>query len=81
MFGILDEAPSFKSAAEEDNKRIIRMYERRIESLIDSSAKANLQLELQRRLAENDALAKRRYELWEKQRQALAQECHRIAEE
>lgn len=57
------------------------MYKNRIDSLMNSTAKANLQLQLQRRLAENDVIAKKRYEHWENQRKTLAEECQRIAQE
>lgn len=66
---------------EEDKQRIIRNYEKIIDSLLDVKAKANLRLELERRLAENDALARKRYAQWETERKALTEECQQLAKE
>lgn len=79
-----DEVPDSCSplaVIEEQKQRIIRCYENRIESLMNSQAKANLRLELERRLAENDFLSKKRHEQWERQRKELSEECQRIAQE
>lgn len=84
FFRFLDEISAVYSplsSVEEDNKRLTRMYENRLTSLMNPAAKADLKLELERRLAENNALARKRFEDWEKRRQILASECHRIAEE
>ena len=69
------------STLEEDKHRIRRNYEKIIDSLLDAKAKTNLRLELERRLAENDALAQKKYAQWEEERKALAAECYKIAEQ
>lgn len=69
------------SFLEEENKRTITRYERRIKSIMNTAEKASLQLELGRRLAENEALAKKRHEEWEKQRKILAAECSLLAQQ
>lgn len=69
------------SYLEEENKRTVRRYESRIGSLMNEAEKASLHLELERRLAENEALAKRRHDEWEKQRQLLAAECNLLAQQ
>ena len=69
------------SMLEEDKQRTIRNYEKIIDSLLDVKAKANLRLEMERRLAENDALARKRYTQWEEERKAVAEECQKIAKQ
>lgn len=79
-----DEIPGVYSPQlyiEEDNERLTRLYENRLTSLMNPAMKANLKLELERRLAENNALANKRFEDWEKRRKIIAEECQRIAEE
>ncbi|XP_065212665.1 VPS9 domain-containing protein 1-like [Planococcus citri] len=69
------------SFLEAENKRTVKVYEKRMGSLINESEKASLHLELERRLAENEALARRRHDEWEKQRELLAAECNLLAQQ
>ncbi|XP_054719771.1 uncharacterized protein LOC129229481 isoform X2 [Uloborus diversus] len=47
---------------QKENMSILRMYENRLEKTTDKSAKTNLKLELERRLAENRIVTKAKYD-------------------
>jgi hypothetical protein len=63
-----------------ENKLLVARYSSRLQAASTAIQRQNLQLELERRLTENAAIARQRQEVWEQRRSEVAARCHKIAE-
>ncbi|PSN38903.1 hypothetical protein C0J52_20077 [Blattella germanica] len=63
-----------------ENKLLIARYSTRLQSALTATQRQNLQLELERRLTENAAIARQRQDIWEQRRSKIAARCHKAAE-
>lgn len=63
-----------------ENKLLVARYSSRLQAASTAIQRQNLQLELERRLTENAAIARQRQEVWEQRRSEVAVRCHKIAE-
>lgn len=62
-----------------ENRLLIARYAIRLKNA-PRKARPNLQLELQRRLIENTAIARQRQEVWEQRQKGLEDRCKEVAE-
>ncbi|XP_069692434.1 VPS9 domain-containing protein 1-like [Periplaneta americana] len=76
--GACEESPIARMRHE--NKLLVARYSTRLRAATTASQRQNLQLELERRLSENTAIARQRQETWEQHRSEVAARCHRLAE-
>jgi hypothetical protein len=63
-----------------ENKLLVARYSSRLQAASTAIQRQNLQLELERRLTENAAIARQRQEVWEQRRSEVAARCHKVAE-
>lgn len=63
-----------------ENKLLVARYSSRLQAASTAIQRQNLQLELERRLTENAAIARQRQEVWEQHRSEVAARCNKIAE-
>jgi hypothetical protein len=63
-----------------ENKLLVARYSSRLQAASTAIQRQNLQLELERRLMENAAIARQRQEVWEQRRSEVAARCHKVAE-
>ena len=63
-----------------ENKLLIARYSSRLQTATTAAQRQNLQLELERRLTENAAIARARQDTWEQRRSEVAARCHKAAE-
>lgn len=63
-----------------ENKLLVARYSSRLQAASTAIQRQNLQLELERRLTENAAIARQRQDVWEQRRSEVAAHCHKIAE-
>jgi hypothetical protein len=63
-----------------ENKLLVTRYSARLQAASTAFQRQNLQLELERRLIENTAIARQQQEVWEQRRSEVAARCHKIAE-
>ncbi|XP_021941403.1 uncharacterized protein LOC110840581 isoform X2 [Zootermopsis nevadensis] len=63
-----------------ENKLLMARYSSRLQAASTAIQRQNLQLELERRLTENAAIARQRQEVWEQRRSEVAARCLKIAE-
>ncbi|KAJ9582194.1 hypothetical protein L9F63_003460, partial [Diploptera punctata] len=65
---------------QQENKLLIARYSTRLQAASTAAQRQNLQLELERRLTENAAIARQHQEMWEQRRSEVAARCHKAAE-
>ena len=73
-----DESPI--ACMQRENKLLVARYSSRLKAASTAIQRQNLQLELERRLTENAAIARQRQEVWEQHRNEVAARCHKIAD-
>ncbi|XP_067010414.2 VPS9 domain-containing protein 1 isoform X2 [Anabrus simplex] len=73
-----DESPIARM--KEENKRLISRYATRLQAATSKPQRHNLQLELERRLTENAAIAQQQQDAWEQQRSKVRAWCQQTAE-
>ncbi|GLH02160.1 Uncharacterized protein GBIM_08199 [Gryllus bimaculatus] len=64
-----------------ENNLLMTRYAARLQTASTKSQRHNLQLELQRRLMENNAIAQQQQEVWEQQRSKVTEWCLQVADE